>query len=54
MSGLSGFFKSLMGRKPAFVQVGALCLRGPEGLREVLLVSSLRTVTMSSGLASGP
>lgn len=43
MSRLSGFFKSLMGRKPAFVQVGALCLRGPEGLREVLLVSSLRT-----------
>jgi 8-oxo-dGTP pyrophosphatase MutT (NUDIX family) len=32
-----------MGRRPAFIQVGALCLRGETGAREVLLVSSLRT-----------
>jgi 8-oxo-dGTP pyrophosphatase MutT (NUDIX family) len=43
MSGLSNFWKSLMGPRPAFVQVGALCLRGDKGHREVLLVSSLRT-----------
>lgn len=43
MSSIRGFWNALMGKKPAFVQVGALCLRGPETAREVLIVSSLRT-----------
>lgn len=43
MNPLSGFVNALMGRRPAFIQVGALCLRGETAAREVLLVSSLRT-----------
>jgi 8-oxo-dGTP pyrophosphatase MutT (NUDIX family) len=33
---------SLLGRRPAHLQVAALCVRGKIGRREVLLVSSLR------------
>lgn len=43
MSTLSGFVSTLLGRRPAFIQVGALCLRGEKTTQEVLLISSLRT-----------
>lgn len=33
----------LLGRRPPYLQVAALCLRGPEQAREVLVVSSLGT-----------
>lgn len=43
MGRLVEILKGLLGRRPAYLQVGALCLRHRHGQREVLLISSLDT-----------
>lgn len=43
MSKIVEILQSLLGRRPAYLQVGAICLRNRKGRREVLMISSLDT-----------
>ena len=43
MSKIVEILQSLLGRRPAYLQVGAVCLRNRKGRREVLMISSLDT-----------
>lgn len=43
MSKFIEILQSLLGRRPAYLQVGAICLRSRKGRREVLMISSLDT-----------
>ncbi|MBD3786250.1 MAG: NUDIX hydrolase [Sphingomonadales bacterium] len=43
MSRFIEIVQGLLGRRPAYLQVGAICLRTRKGRREVLMISSLDT-----------